>query len=74
MKPTAGKVAWVVIALAVVALVAYLLWPAPIAVQTARTARGALMVTIDEDGKTRIKERYEVSSPLAGRLRRIELH
>ncbi len=74
MKPTAGKVAWVVIALAVMGLVAYLLWPAPIAVQTARTARGALMVTIDEDGKTRIKERYEVSSPLAGRVRRIELH
>jgi HlyD family secretion protein len=74
VKLTAGKVAWVVIALAVVALLVYLFWPAPVAVQTARAERGPLVVTVDEDGQTRIKERYEVSSPLAGRLRRIELH
>ena len=30
-------------------------------------------MTVDEDGKTRIKERYVVSAPLAGRLLRIEL-
>jgi HlyD family secretion protein len=34
-------------------------------------ARGPLRVTVDEDGKTRIKERYVVSAPLAGRLQRI---
>ena len=74
MKLTAGKIAWVLIGVAVVAAVVYLYWPAPVAVQTARAQRGPLVVTVDEDGKTRIKERYEVSSPLAGRLRRIELH
>jgi HlyD family secretion protein len=74
VKLTAGKIAWVVIGLAVVAAVVYLFWPAPVAVQTARAERGPLVVTVDEDGKTRIKERYQVSSPLAGRLRRIELH
>ncbi len=31
-----------------------------------------MQVTIDEDGKTRIKERYVVSAPLAGRLLRID--
>ena len=30
-------------------------------------------MTVDDDGKTRIKERYIVSSPLGGRLDRIEL-
>ena len=74
MKLTVGKLAWVLIGLGVVAMVAYLFWPAPVAVQTAGAQRGPLVVTVDEDGKTRIKERYEVSSPLAGRLRRIELH
>jgi HlyD family secretion protein len=35
--------------------------------------RGPLRVTVDKDGKTRIKERYVVSAPLAGRLQRISL-
>lgn len=74
MKLTVGKVAWAGVGLAVVAAVVYLFWPAPVAVQTARVGRGPLAVTVDEDGKTRIKERYEVFSPLAGQLRRIELH
>jgi HlyD family secretion protein len=74
VKLTVGKVAWAGVGLAVVAAVVYLFWPAPVAVQTARVGRGPLAVTVDEDGKTRIKERYEVFSPLAGQLRRIELH
>ncbi|MFO0829216.1 MAG: HlyD family efflux transporter periplasmic adaptor subunit [Phycisphaerales bacterium] len=45
----------------------------PIPVETAVARREAMQVTVDEDGKTRIKERYTVSAPLAGRLRRIAL-
>jgi HlyD family secretion protein len=33
-----------------------------------------MMVTVDEDGKTRVKERYIVSAPVAGLLARLELH
>jgi len=33
-----------------------------------------LQVTVNEDGRTRIKERYVVSTPLGGRLLRVELH
>jgi HlyD family secretion protein len=33
-----------------------------------------MRVTVDEDGRTRIRERYVVSAPLAGRLPRIQLH
>lgn len=47
--------------------------PAPLAVDTAAAARGPLRVTVDEDGKTRVKARYVVSAPLAGRLARIDL-
>ena len=74
MKQLVTTLMWVIGAGAVVALIVYLFWPAPVNVQVARVERGPLLVTIDEDGRTRIKERYEVSSPLAGRLRRIELH
>ncbi len=48
-------------------------WPKPILVEMATTTRGPLRVTVDEDGKTRIRDRYVVSAPLTGKLRRIEL-
>ena len=54
-------------------LLAYSFWPRPIEVDVAQASRGSLRVTVDEDGKTRIKERYVVSAPLAGRLQRISL-
>ena len=47
--------------------------PQPVDVDLAAVTRGELRVTVDEDGKTRIRERYIVSSPLAGRLLRIEM-
>lgn len=47
--------------------------PQPAKVDVAQVRLDDLMVTIDEDGKTRIKERYVVSAPLAGRLLRIDI-
>ena len=57
-------------------MLALLVWaflPAPVEVDVARVVQGDLVVTIDHEGKTRVKERYVVSSPLAGRLLRVEL-
>ena len=48
-------------------------WPQPVLVELTSIGRGRLQVTVDDDGKTRIKERYIVSSPLGGRLDRIQL-
>lgn len=48
--------------------------PKPIEVETAILTEGALQVSVLEDGKTRIREKYIVSSPVAGRLSRIELN
>ena len=65
---------WIIIALlAGTGLLVLAFRPQPIGVDLAPVARGPLRVTVDEDGKTRIKERYVVSSPLAGRLLRIEM-
>lgn len=60
--------------LLLLAALIYAFAPRPVPVDLAKIARGPLQVTVDEDGRTRIKERYVVSAPLAGRLRRIELH
>ena len=47
--------------------------PKPVPVDLARVETGVLQVSVEEDGKTRVRDRYVVSSPLAGRLRRIKL-
>jgi HlyD family secretion protein len=57
----------------IAALVAVALWPATVPVELAAVSRGPLVVTIDEEGVTHIRDRFVVSSPLAGRVLRIEL-
>jgi HlyD family secretion protein len=61
-------------ALLLAGLFGYAFWPRPAEVDLAPVVRGPLKVTVDEDGKTRIRDRYSVSAPLAGRLVRITLH
>jgi HlyD family secretion protein len=61
------------VALAIAGGVVYAFLPQPVIVDTAAVTRGRLEVTVNEDGRTRIKERYFVSTPLAGQLRRVEL-
>jgi HlyD family secretion protein len=47
------------------------LWPKPVPVETATAIRGPLRATVNEEGKTRIKQRYIIAAPVAGQLRRI---
>ena len=62
-----------VVGLLVVGGIVYAFMPKPVRVDLGTVQRGELQVTVDEDGKTRIKENYVVSTPLAGRLLRIQL-
>ena len=54
-------------------LVAWALRPQVVAIETAEVVRGTFEQTVSDDGKTRVRERYVVSAPLAGRLERIAL-
>src|SRR5437899_857832 len=58
-------------AVILIGLIAGGLWPKPVPVEIARATLGSLRSTVDEEGKTRIKQRYVVSAPLTGQLRRI---
>ena len=62
------------VTVALVAAVIYAFLPSAVPVDVAVVSRGPLRVTVDEDGKTRIRERYIISAPLQGQLHRIELH
>ena len=45
----------------------------PIDVDTDLVRQGTLMVTVDAEGRTRVRDRYMVAAPVGGRLQRIEL-
>ncbi|HSG94158.1 MAG TPA: HlyD family efflux transporter periplasmic adaptor subunit, partial [Afifellaceae bacterium] len=52
----------------------YVLLPDPVPVDVGRADRGPMLVSVDEEGETRIKEIYTVSAPVAGRLLRLPVH
>ncbi len=54
-------------------LLIYGFTPTPVDVDLATVVQGPLAVTVDEDGRTRVRERYIVASPLVGRLVRTTL-
>ena len=66
----------IVTALAGAAMLALLAWafaPSPVAVELAAVSLGRYEQAIVEDGRTRLRDRYNVNAPLAGRLARITL-
>jgi HlyD family secretion protein len=63
-------IAGIVIVLAIVVMA---MWPESIEVGVATVERGPMQVTLDEDGETRVRDKFVVSAPVAGRLQRIEL-
>ena len=79
MDKASGLRKWfrrVLIALAVLAVVGLIVvaWiPNPVEVEVAEVSRGPLLVTVNEDGRTRVKDRYTVSSPITGNLARLDL-
>jgi HlyD family secretion protein len=64
---------WMLGALAVIGLLVWIFAPRALEVETAIVAKGRFERAIEEDGKTRLRERYVVSTPLAGRVSRITL-
>jgi HlyD family secretion protein len=63
----------IVVILAVLGIVAVAMWPETVEVDVARVVRGDIRVTLDEDGETRVRDRFTVSAPVSGRLQRIQL-
>lgn len=57
--------------MAIVIVIGWMFRPQAVRVETARVARCPLVVTIDEEGRTRVHDRYTVSAPVAGYLTRI---
>ncbi len=54
-----------------VALIVIGLWPRALPVETAVVKRGDLQVTVDEEGRTRVRNRYTITAPVSGQLIRV---
>ncbi len=59
--------------LLVLALLVWAFSPKPAEVELATVTQGRFERTVQEDGKTRLRDRYVVSTPLTGRVARIDL-
>lgn len=57
----------------IVAVLAWLIRPAPVPVDTATIERGTFTLLVEDDGVTRVRDRYVVASPVAGLLMRPSL-
>jgi len=60
--------------LIVFAALAWSFWPAPVAVEIATISRGPMQVDLSDEARTRVREIYQISAPVNGRLLRVEVH
>lgn len=63
----------VIVGIVVIALVLSFV-PRPVMVDLVEVQPGPLVVTLDEEGETRVHDVYSLSAPVAGRVQRIDWH
>ena len=64
------KLLLVLVLASLAGLIAYGFRPRPVPVETAAVSRGPLKETVEEDGRTRVRNRYVLSAPVTGQARR----
>lgn len=64
------RIAWAALAAGALALIVWGFWPDPVPVDTAVIARGDVVVSIEDEGRSQVREVYRVSSPIAGTVQR----
>lgn len=62
------------IAVLVIGLLVWGFWPQPVLVEAVKVKRAPLKVTIEEEGRTRVIDRYIISAPVDGVTCRVELN
>lgn len=70
---TRARIGFILLTLLIAAGIVLGFMPRAVPVETVTAARGPLQVTVEEEGKTRVRERYVISAPVTGHARRIDL-
>lgn len=73
MKLDLKRIAGLVMGAALVIFLVYAFLPQPVPVDMSEVTRGPMLVTVSDDGMTRVRDLYEVSAPVSGNVIRIEL-
>lgn len=67
------KVFSVVAILVVLAAMVFAFWPQPTLVDLGTVSRAPMQLSIQEEGRTQVHDRYVISAPFTGRLLRVDL-
>lgn len=73
LRPWQRRLFWSLAALAMLALLAWALRPAPVPVSVARVTAAPFVDSVIEEGRTRLRDTWNVSVPIAGYLQRVML-
>jgi HlyD family secretion protein len=68
------KFQYAVLGTILIVALSFVLRPRAVVVESALVTCGPMTVTVDEEGRTRVRERFVVAAPVGGRLERIVLH
>ena len=63
----------IAIAVLVIGLLIWGFWPQPVAIEPVVVQRAPLTITIEEEGRSRVIDRYVISAPVAGVACRVQL-
>lgn len=63
-----------VVSIAIVLLLAWGFWPQPVMVEAQSAKRAPLTITIEEEGRTRVIDRYVIAAPVDGVTCRVQLN
>lgn len=72
-KKLSRSVIQATIAVGVGGFLAFAFWPRAIMVDMGTITRGPMMVTINEEGRTQVHDAFILSTPVTGRLQRVEV-
>ncbi|AHE99111.1 efflux RND transporter periplasmic adaptor subunit [Thioalkalivibrio paradoxus] len=67
------KILWALVLLVAAGLLAWALMPAPVPVSTTEVRSGSFVESVEEEGRTRLRDTFTVSAPIAGYLQRVAL-
>ena len=65
------RILTVLLFVAIILAIGYGFLPKPVSISVVKVTRGTLRVTVEEEGKTRVKDRFVISAPVAGFARRV---
>ncbi len=64
---------WAVLIAVLLIALAFAFWPRPVPADITQAERGPMLVTVSEEGETRVRDVYAVFAPVSGSLRRVEV-